>query len=233
MIAVYPNLDNTVTNFNQEIYMPNFELGIDFINAVAFAADAHAGQPRKGTTIPYITHPLAVASLVLEYGGDEELAIAGLLHDVIEDCDPIYGEKIQEIFGARVYSIVRALTDGVPGEDGQKEDWRPRKEAHIAHLRQASPDVLLVAACDKIHNTRSLIADVKRDGLAAFDKFKGGVDGTLWYLREMALATRCTGPAGDELWALVYTLGLLVDQFRAGSPIAVLPAFDSEGGQID
>jgi (p)ppGpp synthase/HD superfamily hydrolase len=181
------------------------QFGMPFINGVAYAADAHNGQVRKGSDVPYISHPLAVAALVLEFGGDEDLAIAGLLHDVIEDCDPIYAERMQETFGGRVYSIVRQLTDGVPDESGEKPEWRDRKEDHLAKLRQASPDVLLVAACDKIHNARSLLADVRRDGLAAFDKFKGGVDGTLWYLGDVAKITRGT-PAGDALQGVVEEL---------------------------
>ena len=185
------------------------QFGMPFINGIAYATDAHQGQVRKGTNIPYIAHPLAVASLVLEFGGDEDLAIAGLLHDVIEDCDPVYAERMQETFGARVYSIVRQLTDGVPGEDGEKPEWRARKDAHLAHLRTAAPDVLLVAACDKIHNARCLLADVQRDGLAAFDKFRGGIDGTLWYLTEMAAITACTA-AGEALRSLVLDLTFAV-----------------------
>lgn len=197
---------------------------ISFINAVAYAADAHNGQVRKGSDTPYLAHPLAVASLVMEFGGDEELAIAGLLHDVIEDGAPVYEQEMQENFGARVYSIVRALTDGTPDpETGEKPAWQPRKEAHIAKLRNANPDVLLVAACDKIHNARSLIADVRRDGLSAYAKFRGGIKGTLWYLREMAAVTACTAAGA--------TLAELVGELSSTTELA--GAIDSSGGQID
>lgn len=192
------------------------QFGIKFIEGYAYALDAHQGQTRKGTQIPYIAHPLAVASLVLEFGGDEDLAIAGLLHDVIEDCDPVYAEQMQTNFGARVTSIVRQLTDGVPDETGEKPDWRTRKEAHIAHLRTASPDVLIVAACDKIHNARCLLADIQRDGLAAFEKFKGGVDGTIWYLTEVARATSSTA-AGSTLFNLVLEISLATDRASAAA----------------
>lgn len=181
------------------------KFGMKFVEAAAYGADAHHAQVRKGTNTPYFAHPLAVASLVLEFGGDEDLAIAGLLHDVIEDCEPIYADQMQETFGGRVYSIVRQLTDGVVGEDGEKPEWRARKEAHIARLKEANPDVLLVSACDKIHNARSLIVDIDREGLAAFDKFKGGVDGTCWYYTEMARITR-SSPAGFLLTGLVQAI---------------------------
>lgn len=199
------------------------ELGMNFLNGVAYAMDAHQGQVRKGSNVPYVTHALAVALLVLEFGGDEDQAIGGLLHDVIEDCDPVYAERMQETFGARVYAIVRGMTDGVPDENGVKPEWRVRKEAYLAALRQATPDVLLVKACDGIHNARSTIADVRRDGLAAFKKFRGGVEGTIWYYREIAKAVVCTA-AGAEMSRVAEELATLA--MMAG-------LVESEGGLSD
>ena len=193
-------------------------LSMKFVEAVAFASDAHAGQVRKGTQIPYISHPLAVATLVLEFGGSEELAIAGLLHDVVEDCNPVYGNAIADVFGGRVAAIVLKLTDGVVGADGKKPEWRERKEKYIARLKDAGPDVLLVKACDAIHNASATLEDLKRDGLQAFERFRGGVDGTLWYYLEVAKACRSTA-AGVKIWQ-VYTdmakivEGLKTDQLR-------------------
>lgn len=194
---------------NQQQQPESFEisgLSIKFVEAVAYAADAHAGQVRKGSDVPYIAHPLAVSSLVLEFGGDEDLAIAGLLHDVVEDCDPLYGAKIQEVFGTRVASIVYQLTDGIPDENGNKPEWRPRKEEHIAKLKHANPDVLLVMACDKIHNARSLRSELPLRGLNAYAKFRGGIDGTFWYLKSCADLAGGT-PAGVVLSSLVYEIG--------------------------
>ena len=199
------------------------EFGMPFVSAIAYAADAHNGQARKGRDIPYLCHPLAVASLVIEYGGDEEMAIAALLHDVIEDCDPVYAERMQEHFGSRVLALVRTLTDGTPGPDGQKPEWRARKEAHLARLRDANPDVLLIAACDKIHNARCLLEDIKRDGPdATMQRFTGGADGTSWYYREMAKLTAST-PAGPALAELATALSVWLSD--------TLP--ENEGADLD
>jgi (p)ppGpp synthase/HD superfamily hydrolase len=104
--------------------------------ALAYATAAHAGQVRKGTAIPYITHPTAVASLVREFGGDQEQVIAALLHDVVEDCG-ILIDEIAARFGNRVADIVAGCTDGIPDGTGNKPAWRRRKETHIAHLATA------------------------------------------------------------------------------------------------
>lgn len=181
------------------------EVTMKFVEALAFAADAHAGQLRKGNSSPYICHPMAVASLVMEFGGSEELAIAALLHDVIEDCDPVYAASIQDVFGGLVFSIVTQLTDGAPGTDGEKAPWRERKEAYIAKLKNASPHVLLIKACDAIHNLTAILRDVRNSGPAALEKFTGGVEGTLWYYREIADCCRFVAP-GPELIALVSRL---------------------------
>lgn len=154
--------------------------------ALDYAAEAHNGQVRKQTTIPYLSHLLGVCSLVLEYGGDEDQAIAGLLHDVIEDCGEAHRRGVPERFGARVGMIVEGCTDGTPDETGAKSPWRDRKEAYLAHLREAPADVLLVSACDKLHNARAIVADRRVVGDVVFDRFKAGRDGTVWYYRELA-----------------------------------------------
>lgn len=152
-------------------------------DAATYAMTIHANQNRKETDIPYISHLLGVASLVLEHGGDEEQAIAGLLHDAIEDCgveDTVLAEK----FGPRVARIVRACTDA---DTIPKPPWRERKEAYIHHLETADQDTLLVSACDKLHNARTILTDLRTDKLAVFERFKGGQEGTLWYYRALAL----------------------------------------------
>ncbi|MBS0561028.1 MAG: HD domain-containing protein, partial [Proteobacteria bacterium] len=140
-----------------------------FAEAVAVAAELHDGQRRKGTAIPYLAHLLAVSAIVLEYGGDEDQAIAGLLHDVIEDCGAEHEAAIRTRFGDRVASIVRGCTDA---DIQPKPPWQERKEAYLAHLGEAAVDVLLVSAADKLHNSRAIVSDVRAHGEVVFDRFK-------------------------------------------------------------
>lgn len=157
-------------------------------DALELAIDAHDGQVRKGTSIPYISHPLAVASLVLEYGGTEDQAIAGLLHDTIEDGGEAYAEPISIRFGSQVLALVRACTDGtaetkaaaVTPED-KLVDWKRRKTTYLKNIETMDPAAVLVAACDKLHNARSIVADLESIGPEVFDRFKSGREGTLWY----------------------------------------------------
>lgn len=156
-----------------------------YTQALTLAARAHEGQLRKGTLIPYIVHPVAVAGLVAQHGGDEDLQIAALLHDVLEDGGLQYEAEIRT-FGARVLHVVRACTDGVPDEKGGKADWKERKLAYLDHLRDADDDVLLVSGCDKLHNARSILDDLVAIGSGVFERFGAGQDGTLWYYRALA-----------------------------------------------
>ncbi len=150
-----------------------------FEDALIFAARLHAAQTRKATQTPYIAHLLSVTALVLEAGGDEETAIAALLHDAVEDQG---GRKtldeIRRRFGERVAHIVDECSDAytVP-----KPPWRERKESYIAHLREASPEARLVSLADKLHNARSILRDLRMDGSRVWEKFNGGKEGTLWY----------------------------------------------------
>ena len=102
--------------------------------ALALAIEAHDGQKRKGTQIPYLAHPMAVAAIALEHGADEDLAIAALLHDAVEDGGAPYAERIRQQFGERVAAIVDGCTDGVPDSNGQKEDWKPSPEDRLREL---------------------------------------------------------------------------------------------------
>jgi GTP pyrophosphokinase len=149
--------------------------------ALDYAALHHDGQLRKGTNIPNLAHLLGVCALVLDYGGDEDQAIAGLLHDVIEDCGEQHRAVVRATFGDRVADIVEGCTDGVPDSEGVKAPWRERKAAYLAHLRDAPADTLLVSACDKLHNARAIAADVRSTGDDVFTRFKAGRGGTLWY----------------------------------------------------
>jgi (p)ppGpp synthase/HD superfamily hydrolase len=158
-------------------------LGRRFEHALLFATRKHAGQHRKGTAVPYVAHLLSVAGLVLEVGGDEDLAIAALLHDVVEDCGgaPMLRE-IRRRFGKRVAHVVDGCTDT---DLDPKPPWRQRKEDYIAHLRTADADTRLVSAADKLHNVRSIVAAYREIGDGVWERFHGKRDGTLWYYRAL------------------------------------------------
>ena len=153
-------------------------------SAMSYAALIHGTQKRKGTTIPYVSHLMSVSALVMEYGGDEDQAIAGLLHDALEDCGAEHEKVIRDNWGERVARVVRDCTDGVPDATGEKADWHERKRAYLEHLRAVDSDTLLVSACDKLHNARAIVADL-RAGNDVFSRFKAGRDGTLWYYTEL------------------------------------------------
>jgi len=159
------------------------KLGPRFLRAFLFAAEKHAGQARKASTIPYIAHLTGVASLVLEAGGDEDLAIAALLHDVVEDCGGVpMLKEVRRRFGKRVAKVVDGCTDA---DTYPKPPWRERKEAYIHHLRTADADTRLVSAADKLNNVRSVLADYREVGESIWSRFNGGREGTLWYYRAL------------------------------------------------
>jgi (p)ppGpp synthase/HD superfamily hydrolase len=165
-------------------------LGEQFRRAMVFAAELHDGQFKKGgRNITYISHLLGVTSLVIEAGGDEDMAIAALLHDAVEDQGghPTL-ERIRAEYGERVAHIVEGCTDS---EIEPKPPWLERKRAYVGHVREhADSEVTLVSAADKLHNVRAILADFRELGDAVFDRFKGRKDGTLWYYRAMVDAFR-------------------------------------------
>ena len=181
---------------------PSVALTDRFTRAVDYARIAHSAQVRKGTTIPYLTHLLGVAALVIEHGGSEDQAIAGLLHDVIEDCGEAHEAVIRAQFGDTVARIVRACTDGTaegksafPTPEEKKADWLRRKQAYLAHLAEEDDEVLLVSGCDKLHNALAIVRDLEDPNVGGkvFDRFTGARDGTLWYyaaLRDVFLQRR-------------------------------------------
>jgi (p)ppGpp synthase/HD superfamily hydrolase len=159
------------------------KLGHRFLQAFDFAFEKHAGQMRKASSIPYIAHLMAVASLVLEFGGDEDMAISALLHDVVEDCGgaPMLKE-IKRRFESRVAKIVDGCTDS---DTYPKPPWQARKEAYIRHLKTADGETRLVSAADKLHNARAIVADYREVGESVWARFSGGREGTLWYYRTL------------------------------------------------
>ena len=175
-----------------------------YTQALLLAAEAHEGQTRKGSKIPYITHPVAVAALVARYGGDEDQQIGALFHDVLEDCGIDWETAIRS-FGERVYTIVQDCTDGVRDPvTGLRASWRARKEFYLAHLPQLSDDSLLVSACDKLHNLEAIRADLFELGPVVFDRFSVSQSKTLWYYHEVSriFIQRACPPAGEIIWTL-------------------------------
>jgi (p)ppGpp synthase/HD superfamily hydrolase len=162
-----------------------------FAEAFAYAASLHARQVRKGTNVPYLSHLMSVAALVLEDGGDEDEAIAGLLHDAVEDQggQPTLDE-IRRRFGAKVARIVLGCTDS---DTVPKPPWRERKEGYIAHIRHAEADVRRVSSADKLHNARSILTDYRVMGDALFARFTASKEETLWYYRSLIEAFRAAG----------------------------------------
>jgi (p)ppGpp synthase/HD superfamily hydrolase len=163
-----------------------------FGRALVYAARVHARQLRRGTRRPYIGHLLGVTSIVLTHGGDEDEAIAALLHDAVED----QGGKprlreIRRKFGVRVARIVEGCTDS---DVEPKPPWLERKTEYLRHLRHADSSVRLVSAADKVYNARETLEDLRTHRAALWKRFKGGKQGTLWYYREVGKILRRKGP---------------------------------------
>jgi len=193
------------------------KLGPRFEQAFRFAAERHASQTRKKTDVPYISHLMSVAALVLEAGGDEDQTIAALLHDVVEDCggEPVL-EEIRQHFGGRVAKIVAGCTDAytIP-----KPPWKQRKLDYLEVLRRADDDVRLVSAADKLHNVRTILADYRTEGDAVWERFSGRRDGTLWYYRAVLDVLRGGNPNRllEELQRVVTELETLARKGIANS----------------
>jgi len=152
------------------------------VDALAFALTAHGDQTRKGRQIPYASHLLSVAGLVLEAGGDLTQAAAALLHDTLEDGEGVDEERLRREFGAEVAAIVVACSDLLPGDTRErKSPWGDRKRRYLAQLASAPPRVQLVTACDKLHNLRTLIADLRNHGRDTLARFTASPEHTRWY----------------------------------------------------
>ena len=186
-------------------------LSSQFENAFNFAVQLHASQIRKGSGTPYISHLMAVTALVLEDGGDEDQAIAALLHDAVED----QGGKrtLQEIrrrFGDRVALIVEACSDSFITP---KPPWRKRKETYISHLQIAPKEVRRVSLADKLHNAQSILRDLRQEGETVWQRFNGGKEGTLWYYTSLVdiFQQIDDSPMVDELSRIVREIQEAVD----------------------
>lgn len=173
--------------------------------ALAFSLEKHAGQKRRGRDVPYASHPVRVAGLVLEHGGDATQMAVGLLHDVIEDCG-VSDAELRERFGAEVAQAVRALSDVLEGDTPeQKAPWRERKTRFVARLAGVDARARLVAACDKLDNLSAIVADLETEGPATLERFTGQPRQIRWYYEEVirALGTdlppRLRAELGDRL----------------------------------
>lgn len=167
-------------------------LGERFHQALLFAAQTHRTQRRKGSGTPYVAHLLGVCSLVIEDGGDEDEAIAALLHDAVEDQggEPMLAQ-IRERFGERVADIVLACSDTTVEP---KPPWQERKEAYLTHLVDAPPSVLRVSLADKLYNARAILGDYLEIGDEVWKRFRAGRDSQLWYYRALADAFSAAAP---------------------------------------
>jgi len=190
------------------------KLGPRFLKAFLFAAEKHAGQVRKASRTPYIAHLMGVASLALEFGGDEDIAIAALLHDVVEDCGgaPMLKE-VKRRFGSRVAKIVDGCTDT---DMDPKPPWRERKESYIRHLKNADADTRLVSAADKLNNVRSILSDYREVGESVWERFNGGREGTLWYYAAL-LREFQRGKANRLIRELALAVQELEERARVGA----------------
>ena len=191
-----------------------------FLAAVALASEVHGRQRRKGTDIPYMAHLLVVTGLVLEDGGDEDEAIAAMLHDAVEDGGgrPML-ERITREFGPRVAEIVEACSDQIDVPAAQAP-WRVRKVPYLAHLAEVTDQgVLRVSLADKVHNARSLVRDHREEGPALWERFPTRtVEDQLWYYRALLelFESRCPGPLSKDLREGVEELAELAARDAAG-----------------
>jgi hypothetical protein len=198
--------------------------------ALQIASIVHAGAVRKGTAIPYIRHPLAVARILEDHGYSEDMIAAGLLHDTVEDAK--YGsldlqERLSEAagpgrlavpadawefrrsfldflsdeFGPTVFGLVMAVTESK--NDGKRHrDWLERKKEQLDHLATATPDEAALKAADALHNITSTLNDVRREGLGVLDRFRGGPL-VAWHYSAVAQLAAERLPAGEPLAAAV------------------------------
>jgi len=152
--------------------------------ALALAASTHAGQTRKGSTIPYIVHPVHVSIVLIRHGFPEDVAIAGLLHDIVEDQDYPLSE-IEASFGPAVAEMVAAATEQKK-EAGRPRPWEDRKREALHHIRQASIEAVAVKAADVLCNARTLASALRQEGSSVWVHFSRGPEQSIWYYRSLS-----------------------------------------------
>lgn len=174
--------------------------------AIVRATLLHQGQERKISGVPYIVHPYAVAFLLAHYIDDEDVIIAGLLHDVLEDVPHYYEKDLKQEFGERVCRIVKEVSEDYT--EDEKEDyklrdasWLPRKEHYLANLSDDSEEALLVSAADKIHNLHSFMDDYASHGEIVWSRLGTRKEGMIWFYSEVTriIGERIKHPLAEEL----------------------------------
>ncbi|MBC7790765.1 MAG: HD domain-containing protein [Anaerolineae bacterium] len=190
----------------------------DRINhAFAFAAKHHDQQVRKGTRLPYLTHPANVAVILTRYGCDEEAVVAGILHDVVEDCvrggftSAMLKQRIGDKFGDEVLETVLAVSKRKHGDDGVELSSDDQRADYIERLKQASNTARWVCAADKLHNAAAILADLRRTDFpeTVWNRFKQGREGTIRFYRSVFERLRDIGfvaPIMNELLGVVKAL---------------------------
>ncbi len=163
--------------------------------ALAFAARAHRTQVRKGSDVPYIVHPVQVAIILLRHGFDEDLAVAGVLHDTVEDTEAS-ADAIAETFGAEIAELVSAVSEIKNDDAGERRPWRVRKQEQLEHLARAGERTAALKAADSLHNVSATLAELRAVGPSVWARFNAGVDDSIWYYR--AVAALCRGALGDH-----------------------------------
>lgn len=193
---------------NQDEQFSSKQRAYSIDRAIKFAARAHNGQFRKGSDIPYISHPLAIALLLQEAGATTEQIIAGILHDTVEDTD-VTLKEIEEKFGKKVAALVEACS-----EYDSSAAWENRKNHTINFLRTASPEIKLITCADKLHNLRSIAEDYEVLGESLWKKFGRGKEFQAWYYYNL-VDVLCCGLDGQSSFADMPRAALLFNQFRA------------------
>jgi len=174
--------------------------------AIKRASILHLGQKRKSDGSPYISHPYSVAFILAHYTDDEDLVVAGLLHDVLEDVDGYDRKDMEKEFGEKVARLVADVSEDVSlkKEKGEKASWVERKTGYLEHLKVASDDSLMLSCADKIHNLSSLIGEYGDNGGKIWEKFNAPKDKKIWYYGEVLRIARgrLDGGIVDELEAV-------------------------------
>jgi (p)ppGpp synthase/HD superfamily hydrolase len=194
----------------------------DRINhALAFAAKHHDQQVRKGTRLPYLTHPANVAIILTRYQRDDETVVAGILHDVIEDCvreaysREMLEQRIGDKFGGGVLDTVLAVTHRRLDDDGIELSSDEKRDDYLERLEHASEPALWVCAADKLHNASSILADLRRtiDPQSVWSRFNGGREATVRWYRRVYDRLKELGFQGE----IMRELGDIVTQLEAWS----------------
>lgn len=174
--------------------------------AIVTATVLHQNQKRKLNDVPYIVHPYAVAFLLAHYSDDEDVIIAGLLHDTLEDVPSYTEEKLCAEFGERVCKIVKEVTEAYTQEEKEHPykragSWLARKEGYLKYLKDDSKEALLVAAADKIHNMRSFLDEYQIHGEVIWEQFRTDREKMLWFYGEATniIEKRLSHPLSEEL----------------------------------